>query len=139
MRICRLLPLVALMFAAFLLYGQQTESDPAASTPAGKPDSNRPLRIRVSEGVAKKLLIKRVAPAYPEEAFRNKIQGNVVLKVRIDTTGAVKDVSLVSGPEELTAVSIDAVKQWKYKPYLLEGKPVEVETQVTVSFELAEP
>jgi periplasmic protein TonB len=137
MRPYRFLPIVAWTLASVFLCGQQAGSDAGSSAPAAKPDPSRPLRARVSEGVAKKLLLKRVAPAYPEEALRNKIQGDVVLKVQIDTNGAVKDVSFESGPAELTSVSIDAVKQWKYKPYLLDGKPVELETKVTVSFELA--
>jgi protein TonB len=93
--------------------------------------------MRVSERVARKLLVKKVPASYPADARRNLIQGDVELKVLIDTNGAVKDVALLSGPAALAPGAIEAVKQWKYKPYLLNGQPVEMETKVTVSFELS--
>jgi protein TonB len=65
-----------------------------------------------------------------------RIQGRVVLKVVISKTGDVVSLALVSGDPLLAPAAIDAVKQWKYKPYLLNGNPVEVDTQVTVNFTL---
>jgi protein TonB len=90
----------------------------------------------VSEAVAKRLLIKKVPPDYPADARRNGIQGDVELRIMFDKEGTVRDAALVSGPAELAAAAIEAVKQWKYKPYLLNGEPVIVETRVTVSFQL---
>ncbi len=95
-----------------------------------------PMRIRVSEGVSERLLVKKVEPQYPEEARHVRIQGSVILNAVIDTRGDVENVTLVSGHPALAPAAVDAVKQWKYKPYLLNGQPVKVETQVTVSFQL---
>ena len=96
-----------------------------------------PQQVRVSEAVAQALLLKRVDPTYPPEARSAKIQGAVVLKLNIDKEGNVYKVELVSGHPLLAPAAIDAVKQWKYKPYLLQGDPVQVETTVTVNFTLA--
>lgn len=99
--------------------------------------SGQPLRVRVSQGVSQGLLIKRVNPVYPDEARHGRIQGQVVLQVEIDQNGDMRNVTLVSGHPLLAPAAIEAVKQWKYKPYLLEGQPVVVETQVTVNFTLS--
>jgi protein TonB len=93
-------------------------------------------RVRVSEGVAKALLEKRVQPLYPEEARHHLIQGDVVLKVVIASSGDVSEIFVVHGDPMLAAPAKDAVKQWKFKPYLLNNQPAEVETQITVSFTL---
>lgn len=95
-----------------------------------------PQRVRVSTGVAEQLLVKRVDPDYPKDLRKQRVQGMVVLNVRISTDGDVVDVKLVSGHPALAQLAIDAVKQWKYKPYLLNGQAVEVETQVVVNFTL---
>jgi TonB family protein len=99
--------------------------------------SGRPLRVRVSQGVSQSLLIKKVNPQYPDDARQGRIQGLVVLKAQIDTNGDVEELTLVSGHPLLAPAALEAVKQWKYKPYLLNGQPVNVETQVTVAFQLA--
>jgi TonB family protein len=96
----------------------------------------RPSGVRLSENVAQGLLIKKVAPVYPPLARQARIQSTVVLKVRISKTGDVESVQLFSGHPMLAPSAIEAVKQWKYKPYLLDGEPVEVETNVTVNFTL---
>ena len=96
-----------------------------------------PQRVRVSTGVAERLLVKRVNPDYSKDLRKKRIQGMVVLKVRISKDGDVIDMKLVSGHPALAQAAIDAVKQWKYKPYLLNGEAVEVETQVLVNFTLA--
>jgi len=93
-------------------------------------------RIRVSQGVATGLIISKVAPIYPEEARTAKIQGSVVLKAMINQTGDVVSLDLVSGHPLLAPAAMDAVRQWKYRPYLLNGKAVAVETQITVNFTL---
>ncbi len=106
----------------------------AAGVPAQVPF---PTRIRVSQGVEHGLLVSKVQPQYPSDAKEQHIQGEVLLSVTIDKEGNVANIQVVSGPESLVPASIEAVKQWKYRPYLLEGTPVEVETQVTVNFTLA--
>lgn len=99
-------------------------------------DSSPAGRVRVSEKVSQLLLSQKVSPQYPHEARKEHIQGPVVLKAEVDTSGNVQDLAVVSGHPLLAPAAIDAVKQWKYKPYLLNGQPVNVETQVTVSFTL---
>jgi len=108
--------------------------------PATAGDSNHPAlprRVRVSSGVAQGLLVSKVNPTYPPDAREQRVQGVVMLKVNIDKDGNVYNVELISGHPLLAAPAIDAVKQWKYKPYLLNGMFIEVETQVQVNFTLA--
>ena len=97
-----------------------------------------PQRVRVSQGVMQTLVTKKVNPDYPPDAKKDHVQGVVVLRLRIDKQGNVADAQLVSGHPALAQAAIDAVKQWKYRPYLLNNNPVEVETQVTVNFTLAD-
>jgi len=94
-------------------------------------------RMRVSQNVEQGLLVSRVNPKYPQEAKDQHIQGTVVLSVIVDKEGNVANIQLISGHPMFAPVAIDAVKQWKYKPYLLNGDPVEVATQVAVNFTLA--
>jgi len=91
-------------------------------------------RVRVSQGVTKGLLISRVEPAYPPLAKQARIQGVVVMTALIDKGGNVQNLQVVSGHPLLAPAAIEAVKQWRYKPFLLNGQPVEVETTVTVNF-----
>jgi periplasmic protein TonB len=95
-----------------------------------------PQRIRISAGVTRGLLIQRVEPAYPTLAKAARVQGDVVLSAIIDANGQIKNLQLVSGHPMLVPAAIAAVKQWRYKPYLLNGQPVEVETTITVIFTL---
>lgn len=98
-----------------------------------------PQRVRVSAGVAAGLLVTKVPPHYPEDLRQQRVQGTVVLKVNIDKEGNVYKTELISGQPLLAPAAIEAVGQWKYKPYLLNGVPVEVETQVQVNFVLKVP
>jgi protein TonB len=91
-------------------------------------------RVRVSQGVTKGLLIYRVEPAYPPLAKQARIQGVVVMTALIDKGGNVQNLQVVSGHPLLAPAAIEAVKQWRYKPFVLNGQPVEVETTVTVNF-----
>jgi protein TonB len=93
--------------------------------------------VRVSQGVSQGLLIRKVQPNYPPLARQARIQGNVVLTAEISKDGSIENLRLVSGHPMLAPAAIEAVKQWKYKPYFLNGEPVEVETQVTVIFSLS--
>jgi protein TonB len=112
------------------------EAQQKAEPPAGT-QTQRPKRVRVSEGVSQALLIKKVPPEYPAEARKQHVQGQVLLKARISDEGDVLELVLISGDPALAPAAIDAVRQWKYKPYFLNGEPVEVETQVHVNFVLS--
>jgi len=96
-----------------------------------------PQRVRVSSGVQSGLLIRKVPPAYPPLARQARIQGTVILQAQISKEGNIENLQLISGHPMLAPAAIEAVRQWKYKPYLLNGEPVEVETQVQVNFTLA--
>ena len=94
--------------------------------------------IRVGSDEQSAKLIRKPAPVYPPEAKAAGISGRVVLNVVVGKDGAVKDVALVSGHPLLVPPAEDAVKQWVYKPTLLNGEPVEVLTQVEVNFTLSQ-
>jgi TonB family protein len=98
--------------------------------------ARQPQRVRVSEGVSSRLLEHKVEPVYPPEAKQAHIKGTVLLRVTIDKEGRVADLRLISGPKELAPAAINAVQQWHYRPYLLMGDPVEVDTEVMVNFQL---
>ena len=95
-----------------------------------------PQRVRISQGVTTGMLIHKVEPPYPALARSARIQGDVVLKAIIDKEGNIQDLQLVSGHPMLVPSAIQAVRQWRYRPYLLNGQPVEVETTITVIFTL---
>lgn len=95
-----------------------------------------PQRVRVSQGVTKGMLVHQVQPTYPAIAKAARVQGDVVLKAIINKEGQIQDLQLVSGHPMLVPPAIEAVKQWRYRPYLLNGQPVEVETTITVIFSL---
>ena len=95
-----------------------------------------PQRVRVSQGVSAGNLIKRVQPNSPPLARQARIQGQVVLQAEISKEGTIQNLQLISGHPMLAPAAIEAVKQWRYKPYLLNGEPVAVETQVDVNFSL---
>jgi TonB family protein len=97
-----------------------------------------PERVRVGQNVMSAQIVTKVAPVYPPLAKQARIQGAVVLKVRINKSGDVTDIQLYSGHPMLAPAAIEAVKQWKYRPYLLNGEAVDVETDVTVNFTLAD-
>jgi len=138
--------------------GKMTKAPKAADAPApsmigmATPDANAPpanlvssaspsLRptlstLHVSQGVSTGLLIKKVAPSYPPNALRMRVEGDVDLVATISKEGNISSIRIVSGDAQLTKAAVDAVKQWKYKPYLLNGEPVEIQTQVTMKFKL---
>ena len=107
----------------------------AANLPV--PKIAAPQRIRVSSGVSQGLLVRKVQPTYPPLARQARIQGVVILQAQISKEGNIENLQLISGHPMLAPAAIDAVKQWKYRPYLLNGEPVEVETQVQVNFTLS--
>jgi protein TonB len=82
-------------------------------------------------------LIHRVEPRYPSLARQARIQGIVLLQATIGKDGSIENLHLLSGHPMLAQAAVEAVRQWQYRPYVLNGEPVEVETQVTVNFVLA--
>ena len=96
-----------------------------------------PQRIRVSGGVTAGNLLRRVEPVYPPLAKTARIQGQVVLHAVISKSGSIENLQVMSGHPMLVQSALDAVRQWKYKPYILNGEPVEVDTTVTVNYNLS--
>jgi periplasmic protein TonB len=94
-------------------------------------------RIRISQGVTEGRLIQKIEPQYPKLAQAARIQGQVMLTAIISKTGEIQNLVLISGHPLLVPAAMEAVKKWRYRPYLLNGEPVEVETTITVNFELS--
>ena len=90
----------------------------------------------VSSGVMQGMLINKVIPTYPAIAQATRTSGAVVLQATISRTGTIENLRVTSGPAMLRQAALDAVKQWHYRPYMLNGQPVEVETAVEVDFTL---
>ena len=108
---------------------------PLANTPANlHPSDSKPFII--PEGVAVGMLIHKVNPEYPAKARKARISGIVTLKATISKSGEISDLYAECGPEILQEPSLKAVREWKYNPYLLRGKPVEVQTTIKVTFAL---
>lgn len=104
-------------------------------TPAPPSPPSRPTRLVISH-MEPGMLIHQVRPIYPEAARITHTQGSVQLAAVIAQDGAIKDVRVLSGPALLVKAAAEAVLQWRYRPYILNGQPVEVETQITVNFTL---
>ena len=107
------------------------------SLPAKTPEPTPVERIRVASRVAEANLIHDVPPQYPPEAGRERIEGTVVLLAVIGKDGSVQEVQVVSGLPLLAQAATEAVNQWRYKPYLLNGVPVEIESRITINFTLS--
>lgn len=95
-----------------------------------------PRSVNISSGVAAGMLLHKVTPEYPIAARNGRITGTVVLEARIDKEGHVSDLKVVGGPDALQSAALNAVRQWRYRPYLLNGSPVEVMTTINVIFTL---
>lgn len=114
--------------------GTVLDSVPGADLvlPPPPPAVHHPPVSHIMEGN----LIYRVQPDYPALARQARIQGQVVLRAMISREGAIENLQVLSGHPMLAPAAVDAVRQWRYRPYVLNGEPVEVETQVTVNFVL---
>ena len=107
--------------------------------------ANRPVvgpeprsRMRVSSSVEDGLLVRKTLPVYPAIGRAAHVEGTVVLEATISKTGTIENLHVVSGPPVLRQAAIDAVQTWLYRPYLLDGEPVEVETTIDVIFKLSQ-
>jgi TonB family protein len=128
--------------------GREVFRLPVAKGSAESPDSARRSGVQTASSVesagtmelpaaaAENGVLYRVEPDYPEEALRQGVQGAVVLEVHINPDGAVQELKLVSGPPLLAQAAVDAVKQWRFKPHLVKGHLVEMQTVVTLNFRL---
>jgi periplasmic protein TonB len=94
--------------------------------------------VKISEGVLEAQLISRIEPQYPAFALQTKTEGTVRLHAIINREGRITSLDVLSGHPFLVKAALDAVRQWRYRPTLLNGEPVEVETSITVIFRLHE-
>ena len=94
--------------------------------------------IRIGGAVQQHNLVRQPKPMYPPDAKAARVQGTVQVQINIAKDGKVQSLNVVSGPPELVQAAVDAVRQWEYKPTLLNGEPVEVLTTVDVNFTLAQ-
>ena len=92
--------------------------------------------LNISQGVSQGLLIKKVQPVYPQNALAMHVEGAVEVLATISKTGSISAVKVLKGESLLARAATDAVRQWKYKPYQLNGEPVEIQTQITINFKL---
>ncbi|HLV88588.1 MAG TPA: TonB family protein [Candidatus Sulfotelmatobacter sp.] len=115
-----------------------TGSDGALSNIVGSGSAPQPVlqTLNISQGVSSGLILKRVQPVYPKAALAMRTEGAVELQATISKSGAITGVKVLKGDPQLSRAAVEAVKQWKYKPYLLNGEPVDIQTQITVNFRL---
>jgi periplasmic protein TonB len=92
--------------------------------------------VRISQGVSEGMIVKRIQPIYPAQARQMHLEGVVELQANISQSGSISGIKQLSGSPILGRAAIDAVRQWKYKPYYLNSQPVEIQTQITVNFKL---
>jgi len=135
----------ALTFTLSILFllGVRAQDQPAQQSgePANPslPDSTAPVppkKVHVGGKFEAAQLIKQVNPKYPNDAKRAKICGTVVLHAIIGKDGAVHSLDYLSGPSQLAQAALHAVRQWRYSPAILEGRPVQVDTNIKVVFQL---
>lgn len=92
--------------------------------------------VQISRGVAEGMLLQKIVPRYPPIAVAARMQGTVILQAVISKVGSIENLRVISGSPMLQQSALDAVRQWRYRPYLLNGEPVEVETTINVVFTL---
>ncbi len=119
------------------VFHEMLNSAPSVPVLAKSPVPTPVKRMRIASRVAEAKLIHDVTPQYPPEAGRQRIEGTVVLLAVIGTDGSVMDVRIESGLPILAQAAIGAVKQWRYKPYMVDGEPVEVDSRITINFTLS--
>ncbi len=119
---------------------QSMAPDDSDFAPSADLESVNPNRARVASGVMTGLKVSGVIPHYPETSKSNHTSGAVILQARIGSDGHIHALKVISTPDaDLAIASIAAVRQWVYKPYLLNGEPVDVDTQITVNFAFGGP
>jgi protein TonB len=119
-----------------VIQADKSRPSPPANSTALSPDTNVAKAGRVTQRSSGELPVVGTIPEYPTFALQTNVQGRVVLKAIIDTDGTLHNVRLLSPSSMLDSTVLDAVKKWRYQPHLSNGKPVEVETQITVEFSI---
>ena len=125
---------VLLWITAFPLWSQSAPVSGIGSSSASAQQAETPVAsapFHVSEKEMRHFVLKKAHPVYSQLMLQSRIQGMVVLRVIVDKSGVPIKVSVVSGHPVLLPATIDAAKQWRYKPYLVNGNPVEIETENT--------
>jgi TonB family protein len=115
--------------------GDKTIAGLVGNTPLPMP-KRAPEILKVSQGITEGMLLTRVKPIYPPQAVQMHKQGMVLLSANISKNGSISDTKLIKGDPILGQAALTAVKQWKYKPYTLNGQPIAVQTQIAVNFKL---
>jgi len=131
--------LIAAILLSGLLRGSGMQSAVPSPTPTPTPaqeSPKQPKRIRISSGVAEGLLRHKVDPEYPWEARQRHITGDVLLWIVIDKSGNVASIRVEKGRPILVDAAVEAVKQWKYRPFVLHGEPVEVDSAIKIEFHM---
>lgn len=118
----------------FILKGKV--GDPCATVEAVSAMNLAHHQLRISQAVAEHSIVRRVEPEYPVLARIKHLQGTVILDVVIGEDGRVSQLKALCGPPELVPASMDAVRQWRYRPYVYDGKPASVETTVKIQFHI---
>jgi TonB family protein len=136
-------------YKPYLLNGEPTEVDttivinfninPSSQTGQTVHDEPGSIPVRVTGSVSGGSILSKVPLIYPPDAKAARVEGTVEMKAIIGKDGHVKDLVVVSGPEILQPAALEAVRQWVYNPYLLNGEPVEVDTRIVVNFNLNSP
>jgi protein TonB len=129
--------------SAFALFGllcsgtfAQEQEAPSRPPEVGPLPSRPPSRIRVEANVAKKSLLTQAIPVYPEAAKAAHVCGTILLHAIIGKDGTVQQLEYISGPRLLSKSAMDAVRQWRYRPTVLNGEPVEVDTKISIVYKL---
>ncbi|MDR3754948.1 MAG: energy transducer TonB [Terracidiphilus sp.] len=123
----------SVLFILFAILPSTTSAQTQPKSHAVRPE----IELNISSGVAEKLLIHKAELQCPKIAMPPRITGTVVVAFTLDRGGNVRNPTVISGPALLRKPVLDAVRQYKYKPYLLNGKAVEVETTVSVAVDTA--
>ena len=127
---------LAIFSLALALPWSLSAQGPVASKTPAAGNAKKPLKLRIAQGVAEGNILHKVPPRYPLEAKQKNITGDVILGFTIDRSGNVTGLKIISGHPLLAPAAVDAVRQWKYRPYLLNGEPVDVETTARISFRM---
>jgi periplasmic protein TonB len=116
----------------------QIAADSPGAADLGKVLSSSPalpkLGVPISQGITGGTLLRRVQPVYPPEARRLRMEGSVILEASVAEDGQIQDLKVVSGQAVLAQAAIEAVKQWQYSPYLLNGQPIRKLTRININF-----
>lgn len=134
------LVVVITLLAATGAFSQDTQKEPpppqSSASDSSQSNAPKPRPVRVPGNVAAAMLIRHVTPVYPAAAKEQHVEGTLLLHAIIGKDGTLQNLVYVSGPPILMSSAMDAVKQWQYKPTLLNGEPVEVDTTISVVYTL---